>query len=94
MSADEYRLTNPDGTMLINSEVLADLKSGKDVISSAFTDEINVTKYGDTAVVTSRWTAKEMYAGKNASGQSRYTNVWVKRAGRWQVVASSRLQHN
>ena len=88
MYSDEYRLTSTEGTILTRSELLADLKSGKWVVSSAFTDELKVTRYGDTAVVTARWTAKEMYAGKDVNDQSRFMDVWVKRAGRWQVAAS------
>ncbi len=86
--ADGYYSIGPDGTSSSKEELLNDLKSGKDSISSATTDDMKVARHGDTVVVTSRWTAKEMLEGKDVSGQSRWTDVWVKRAGRWQVVTT------
>jgi len=51
-------------------------------------DEMKARVYGDAAVVTYRWTSKETFKGQDISGQSRWTDTWVKRAGRWQCVAS------
>lgn len=86
--ADEIQSIGPDGKIGTKEEMLADLKTGKDVIHSAKTDELKVAKHGETVVVTSRWTAKLTSNGKDASGQSRWTDVWVKRSGRWQIVNS------
>jgi ketosteroid isomerase-like protein len=41
---------------------------------------------GDTAVVHGLSTAKSSMAGRDTSGQQRYTDVFVKRDGRWQCV--------
>ena len=47
-----------------------------------------VRVYGDTGIVAGRWTGKMTIDGKDASGAFRYTDTFVKRQGRWQVVAS------
>jgi len=47
-----------------------------------------VRVYGNVAVATSRVTIKGQYSGKQASGQYRSINVWVKGAAGWQLVAN------
>ncbi len=44
--------------------------------------------YGDTAVVHGLETEKSSYKGKDTSGQYRFTDVFVKRNGRWQAIAT------
>jgi ketosteroid isomerase-like protein len=51
-------------------------------------DDVKVRIYGDTAVVTSRWTLKGKLKGEDISGEYRATATWVKRSGNWQEVAS------
>ena len=50
---------------------------------------MKVRVYGDAAVVLGRNTVKEQYKGKDISGQSRFTDTWVKKDGRWQCVATA-----
>jgi hypothetical protein len=39
-------------------------------------------------VCLARVTSKEKYKGQDVSGQSQWTDTLIKRAGRWQIVAS------
>jgi len=55
--------------------------------SFAWTD-MKVHVYGDTAIVTGLNTTKGTFKGKDTSGAYRFTDVFVKRDGRWQVVAT------
>ena len=57
-------------------------------------DEMRVMLYYKTAVVTGRVTTKRMVKGAAVTGQSRFTDVFVWRQGRWQLVAghSSRIR--
>ncbi len=68
--------------------VLEDRKSGSVDFDSLVADEIKVRVYGDTAIVTYRSTAK----GKDQDGaideQRRWTRVFVRKDGRWQLVHS------
>jgi ketosteroid isomerase-like protein len=56
--------------------------------SKTINDEVKVSLYGNTAVVTvlSTWSGK---ANNEAySSQFQATHVWVKQEGRWQLVAA------
>jgi ketosteroid isomerase-like protein len=49
---------------------------------------MKVRVHGNVAVATGRLTIKGQYSGKQASGQYRSINVWVKGAAGWQLVAN------
>jgi len=51
-------------------------------------DEVSVNDYGDMAVAFTSQQERSRYDGSDTSGHYHYTNVWQKRDGRWQVVAS------
>ena len=91
--ADDYISTDHDGVMWTKAQNLELLKSGEDVVTSAVSSDMKVRVYGNAAVVTGRYTAKEELKGKDISGTDAYTDTWVKRSGSWQCVAthSSRL---
>jgi hypothetical protein len=86
--ADDYTYTDSEGNVNTKAQYIASKKSGEDVVTSAANDEIKVRIYGDAAVVTGRWTGKETTKGKDISGQSRWTDTFIKRNGRWQCVAT------
>jgi hypothetical protein len=93
ISAEDYILTDSDGNVWTKAQCLSLAKSGEDVITSWASDGWKVRVYGDAAVVMARHTVKEIFKGKDVSGQLRTTNTWVKLSGRWQCVAthSSRI---
>jgi ketosteroid isomerase-like protein len=86
--ADDYTWTDFDGIVWTKAQDLETLKSGEVVNTSYVVDDWKVRVYGDAAVVTGRCTTKETYKGEDVSGQFQWTDTWVKRAGRWQCVAS------
>ena len=86
--ADTYIFTDPDGFVQNKSQAIADLKSGDLKLQSATLDDSKVQVYGDTAIVTFSSKDKGTYKGKDISGNTRWTDVFVKKNGRWQVVAT------
>jgi hypothetical protein len=86
--ADTYVFTGPDGTVENKSQALADLKTGDLKLQSASIDGAKVQVYGNTAIVTFSSNDKGTYKGKDISGKTRWTDVFVNQNGRWQVVAS------
>ena len=86
--ADTYVFTGPDGTVQNKAQAIADLKSGELKLQSASLDGAKVQVYGDTVVVTYSSNDKGTYKGKDISGTTRWTDVFVNRNGRWQLVAS------
>ena len=85
----DYVHYRPHGNVENRSQYLENRKKRARVdFDSLVADEVKVHFYGDTAVVTYRSTAK----GKDQDGaideQRRWTRVFVRRDGRWQLVHS------
>jgi ketosteroid isomerase-like protein len=85
-TADEYVQIDWDGRVLDKAAMLARIKSSAIQLQSNTLDEISVRVYGETAVVTGLATRKGLMDGKDISTGIRYTRVYTKRDGRWQVV--------
>jgi ketosteroid isomerase-like protein len=88
VAAPEWMLTLPDGQMMSKSQSDADMKSGVLKFESFHLDEMKVKVYGDTAIVFGLETEKSTYKGEDMSGQYRFTDVFIKRDGKWQCVAT------
>ena len=93
--ADDFTNIDYEGDLFTKAQVMADLKSGEDVVSSYAYSDMKVRVYGDAAVVTYVSKQKETYKGRDVSGTSRWTDTWVKRGSSWQCVAAhgSRVAH-
>ena len=85
--ADTYVFTAPDGDVMDKARSIADLKSGDLKFESSKIEDMKVKLYGDTAIVTYATTDKGSYKGKDLSGRYRWTDVFIKRNGNWQLVA-------
>lgn len=87
--AHNWMNTNANGTVTTKAQLMALLKSGTFKIMSIENDDVLVRVYGDTAIVTGRSTSsREGGEGAVVTRQVRFTRVWAKLAGRWQVVAA------
>jgi len=87
--ADDYIGMRSDGSVFSKAQEIADMKQSENIVVYITSDDFKVRVYGDVAVVTFRFTTKEQNKeGEDISGQYRTTDTWVKRAGRWQCVAS------
>lgn len=87
LMADDYQIIQPGGLLLGKVETLASLRSEQRHWEVAESDEHQVRVYGDTAVVIGRWRGRGVNHGQRFDYAARYLGVWVKRAGRWQLVA-------
>ena len=85
--ADDHIFTNPLGVVQTKAQRLAEMKSGGRRLEAFSIADVEVRAYGDTAV-TSRATLKGQRQGQDISGQYRGIDVYVKKQGRWQVVAA------
>jgi ketosteroid isomerase-like protein len=89
MIAEDCFLTAPDGTTQNKAQFMADVKSGDLKIQSQKIADMKVHgANADAVFVTYVTTDKGTYKGKDISGQFRWTDVFVKRDGRWMLVAS------
>ncbi len=85
--ADDLTFITLRGDVQTKAQRLADIQSGANRFDSLESTDRTVKVYGDTAVMTSLTTLKGQYGGQEASGRFRVMNVFVRRGGRWQIVA-------
>ncbi len=69
--------------------VLNSVVGGSDTVAAAHNDSMVVHRFGPVTAVVTGWL---VVAGRGANGQFqrryRFTDTWVKRGGRWQIVAA------
>jgi len=86
--ADDIITTDPTGRVSNKTQDKTDLSSGDYQIQSEELSDLKVLVYGNTAVAAATNTMKGTYKRQDLSGNYRFTDTWVKRNGKWQVVAS------
>jgi len=87
--ADNWLNINPDGSITTKAKLLELLKDGSFKIMSIENDEVMVRVYMDAAVVTRRSTTKRAGQGSEVvARQVRFTRVYSKSKGQWQVVSA------
>jgi hypothetical protein len=99
VEAEEFVFTDSGGGITTKKQDLEGLKAPANPDNKLLAydvDEMNVLLYDEVAVVTGRVTTKRIVNGKEALGRSRFTDVFVWRKGRWQLVAghSSRIRQS
>jgi ketosteroid isomerase-like protein len=87
--APEWSVTDASGHILTKQQVLDETFGSTDRrIDTMMIDDVRVRLYGNTAVTTGRTRATGSYRGTSSSVVLRFTDVFIRRDGRWQVVAS------
>src|ERR1041385_4253455 len=86
--AADFIGVGPSGTVRTKPQVLLDFTSGDLKFQSITTDEVQVRVYGNTAVETGRSTMIGQDKGRTVPRETRFTRVWVKDQGQWQLVAN------
>jgi hypothetical protein len=89
VEADEFIFTDSGGGITMKAEDVASLDkpAGEFKLVSYDVDEMKVFVYGKTAVVTGRVTTVSRGKDREVTNKSRFTDVFVRRDGRWQIVA-------
>src|SRR6266478_6026697 len=83
--APEWSVTQSDGTLLTRAVVLGAFFDAVTFDSNVI-DDVSVMSFGDTAVVRGRTVASGTFNGAPVSARLRFTDVFIKRDGRWQAV--------
>lgn len=68
------------------TDVISSLRSGDMKFDSITMSNLVIQDFGNVGVVTGELVEKAQYRGNDLSGTYRFTDVWVKRRGRWQNV--------
>jgi ketosteroid isomerase-like protein len=86
--ADDFIGIGPSGTVRTKPQVLADFTSHDLRFQSITTDDVRIRVYGYTVVETGRSTMVGQDRGRVVPRDNRFTRVWVRRQGRWRLVAN------
>ena len=85
--ADDLIVTMTDMSVLSKAQSIGLLRSGRLKFPRYETSDIRIRVYGDAAVVTGRLQRTRTVNGTNVDDDWRFTKVYVRRSGKWQVVA-------
>jgi uncharacterized protein (TIGR02246 family) len=88
--ADDWIAITPDGKSQTRIERAAEIKAAH--TTSATMGNMKVRVFGDTAVVTGTDDEVTMESGKKSTDHYVWTDVFVKRNGKWLAVASQTAQ--
>ena len=86
-ASNSVALRGPRGNVETKASFVADIVSPQLVIEPYAVEDFDIRVYGDTALLSGRTRMTGSYEGKAFTSHYRYTDVYVKRAGRWQVVS-------
>ena len=79
---------NYESQVTTRAQLLANLRRGVLKVESAALSDMKAMVFGDRAVVQGVSTVKSSERGRDTSGKYCWTDVFVKRDGRWQCVVN------
>ena len=85
--ADDLFVTVPDMPVMNKQGSLAIWRTGRMKFDIYKTSDIRIRVYGDAALVTGQLERIRDSSSQKFEDDWRFTKVYVRRAGRWQVVA-------
>jgi uncharacterized protein (TIGR02246 family) len=89
--ADDFTITFPNGAIQTKPQLMAMIKAPRRASqprTKFSTEDVQSRAYGKTVILIGRVITEYERDGKTIKEQSRYTDTYVQRNGRWQVVAS------
>ena len=86
--AEDATFIEPNGKRNSKKDAIKVVASGEVKIANPTTEHWGVTINGDTAIFTGEWKARETMKGETKDVRYAYTDVWVKRKGKWLVLVS------
>ena len=84
---EDLVVTVPEMPVMSRADLLRFWRSGRSRITRYETTDLRVRVYANTAVVTGRLARERNFNGRVVTDDWRFMKVYVRRAGRWQVVA-------
>lgn len=88
--ADDFVGVDPKGRLYDKPKMVSDTREAPKYFVSNHANEIKVRFYGDTAVAQGDETW-ERRTGEPLRGRFVWTDTWLKRNGKWQIVAAEDL---
>jgi hypothetical protein len=85
--ADDLEVAVPRMAVLTRAEALSFSRSGRMTFRRYESSDVRVRVYSDAAVVTGRILRVRVREGREVQDDWLFTKTYVKRDGRWQIVA-------
>jgi ketosteroid isomerase-like protein len=85
--ANDLVFTNADGSVTHKADLVDSIRSGDMKFESIEMSDVKVQDLGKVAVVTGKLVERGRYKTDDLSGTYRFTDVWAKRDGNWQIVS-------
>jgi ketosteroid isomerase-like protein len=85
--SDDLTYTHTNGVFETKGEFIAKIKSGQLKYETFAPEDIRVRVFGETGVLNGLARVKVQVKGEQLSFQLRFTDVYVKKGDRWQMVA-------
>jgi hypothetical protein len=89
--APDFLGVAPDGTLYGKAEAIEETRAGPAQFLSNHANEVKVRFYGDTAVAQGSETWQRRARPPPMHGRYIWTDTWVRRRGKWQIVAAEDL---
>jgi len=86
--AEDFVITIEDGSVYSKAGYISHSADAATHVQVAELSDLKVRARGDTAIVTGAYHEKGESNGKPYEYHDRFTDVWMKVGGKWQVVAS------
>jgi uncharacterized protein (TIGR02246 family) len=89
IEADDCMTVEPDGTVITKAQDVKSVEEKKFVVKTSSMSDVKVRMLGDShAMVTGVTKLSGTEEGKDISGEYRFTDVFEKKDGKWQAIAS------
>lgn len=85
--ADDFLVVDAGG-ITTKRQLIENIMSPDVVVEPFQTEDTRIRVHGGTVIVTARFAQRGTYRGKEFSAQYRYTDVYVRRGGRWKAVSA------
>jgi ketosteroid isomerase-like protein len=86
--ADDFVITIEDGSTYSKTGYISHSAEPGTKVEVAEMSDLKVRMHGNTAIVTGAYHEQGESNGKRYEYHDRFTDVWMKAGGKWQVVAS------
>ena len=86
--ADDFIITIEDGSVYSKAGYITHSADPATHVEVAELSDLKVRVHADTAIVTGAYHERGESSGKRYEYHDRFTDVWMKTAGKWQVVGS------
>jgi len=86
--AEDFVITIEDGSVYSKAGYISHSADPTVEVQLAELSDLKVRMHGDTAIVTGAYHERGESKGKAYEYRDRFTDVWMKIGGKWQVVSS------